>query len=359
MSFAFQAQGSLPNCALMIAASGKSFRIKVMYSVSNQINIQHGDARLSFDGDPASSLLDQLLANKAPVSYSCRRGDCGQCGVKLLEGEAAALDKGRPLWQMGSLLTCNAVACSPLSLRIPYIPELEGIRVLRSPAKVQGLELLGSDVMQLTLRLPPANRIAFLPGQFVRLTNSEGTLRSYSLSAGPQPDGMLRMHIRRVEKGAFSDWLFARAVIGDLLQLEGPQGHFFQRENRSVDRSVFLATGTGIAPVYAILAAASEKQRAALGEVWVYWGNRFRKDAYLAEQLADLSLQRGMRLTLVFSREEDTGHVQDHMRRDHAALDGAQVFACGNPAMIEGARTQALAAGLGEDFFYSDSFTAS
>ena len=334
-----------------------------MQPSTHPIDVRYGDRRFEFAADPAIGLLDQFLASGIPVSFSCRRGDCGQCGVKLVSGEVGALEVSRPLWSMGSVLSCNAVACGPLELRVPYTPELEGIRVLRSPAKVHGLQLLGADVMQLSLRLPPANEIRFLAGQFVRMTNREGTQRSYSLSAGPQPDRTLQVHIRRVEGGAFSEWLFGRAAVGDLLQVEGPQGHFFLRENRAVAKSIFLATGTGIAPIHAILASASPKQRQNLGEVWVYWGNRFRKDAYLAEALSALCAQRELKLTLVFSREDgpagELSHVQGRMGKDHDSLGDAQVFACGHPAMIEGAHTMALAAGLREEFFYCDSFTAS
>ncbi len=50
-----------------------------------------------------------------------------------------------------------------------------------------------------------------------------------------------------------SDYLFKRAKVGDLLRLEGPLGTFFYRNNEICERVIFLATGTGIAPIKSIL----------------------------------------------------------------------------------------------------------
>lgn len=326
------------------------------------IDIRYGKRAWTFVSDPAAALLDQLLANGVPANYSCRRGDCGQCAVHVVQGGVRAVDEARPLWQAGSLLTCNAAACSPLSVEIPYDPELEGIKVLRSPAKVHALEKLSKDVVELTLRLPPSNEIRYLPGQYVRVTNRESTVRSYSLSAGPNPDRMLRMHIRRVDDGRFSQWLFERASLNELVHVEGPQGRFFLRDARQVQRSVFLATGTGMAPIWAILSSASAAQWANLGAVSAYWGNRFSADAYMVDQLRDLAERRGFRFTAIFSKEASysvPAHVQDHMIAEHPSLQNVQLFACGNAAMIESAREKALAAGLAPDCFHSDPFTAS
>lgn len=332
--------------------------------MKNRVEVVSGERQWSFDSEPDTSLLDQLTAHAVPVSYSCRRGDCGQCAVSLVEGEVQAVESTQPLWQAGLLLACNAVAGSDVKLRVPYDPELEGIATLRSPAKIHALNHLSEDVMELALRLPPANEIRFLPGQYVRLTNREGTMRSYSLAAGPAADRMLRVHIRRVERGLFSDWLFQRAALNELLQVEGPQGRFFLRQNARVGRSIFLATGTGIAPIYAMLASANSAQIQALGSVFIYWGNRHRSDAYMTDSLEALALQHGFHFSSLHSRETgETGaahrHVQSQMIADHPRLDDAQVFACGNAAMIDGARELALAAGLPESRFHSDPFTAS
>lgn len=275
------------------------------------------------------------------------------------------MECNRPLWFMGSLLTCNATAVSSLVMRMPHSPELDGIKSLRTPAKIYSLLKLSGDVVELTLRLPVANEIRFLPGQYIKLTNREGSVRSYSLAAAPSLDKTLKMHIRRVEGGLFSEWLFERATVGDLLHAEGPFGNFFLREDCSVKKTIFLATGTGIAPIFSMLSSVTDEQRNKLGGIWVYWGNRCQRDAYLTQQLASLSDRMNFKISEVYSRDENSKahqnnfYVQDMMRQDHLTLQDAQVFACGNLAMIEAARERAIELGLRENLFHCDAFTAS
>lgn len=326
------------------------------------VHIGYGDQTWTFENSSGVPLLDQLLAQNIPISHSCRRGDCGQCAVELITGEVAPIDTARPLWQADSLLSCNATLNASAQIRIPYDVELAGIVPRRSPAKIHALDRLADAVMALTLRLPPTTEFRFLPGQFMRLTNPEGISRSYSLAAGPAPDRLLHVHIRKVAGGAFSQWLFERASVNDLLHLEGPQGRFFLRQNLAVARSVFLATGTGIAPIWAMLTAATPEQRRQLGEVSVYWGNRFQNEAYLAEPLCQLAVQMDFRFVPISSRENPASthrHVQHRMLAEHPRLADAQLFACGNPAMIASARELALEAGLPPERFHSDAFTAS
>lgn len=327
------------------------------------IEVWRGERCVRVEPTAERPVLDELIAGGLQVSYSCRRGECGQCAVNLLEGEVDALERGYRLWQGDLLLCCNAVAKAPLKVRIPYDPELDDIKVRRSPAKIQALSRLSDDVVELTLRLPPANEIRFLPGQYIRITNREGTMRSYSLAAGPASDRMLRVHIRRVDGGAFSDWLFGRAAVNELLHVEGPQGRFFLRDIE-VKQSIFLATGTGIAPIWAMLSSATEKQLQAMGSTSIYWGNRHRSDAYMTDRLESLASRIGSRFHCLYSRDAgvEAGahrHVQSQMIADHPRLDDAQIFACGNAAMIESAREIALASGLPEQRFHSDPFTAS
>ena len=326
------------------------------------VHVDCGNKTWAFESDPRVPLLDQLLAQNIPVSHACRRGDCGQCAIELIAGEVAPLDGARPLLQDGMLLSCNASTRSALRLNVPHDPELEGIAPLRSPAKVHALERLTDEIMELTLRLPPTTEFRFLPGQFIRMTNREGTTRSYSLATGPAEDRLLRVHIRKVAGGAFSQWLFERASVNDLLHMEGPQGRFFLRQGHTASHSIFLATGTGIAPIWAMLAAATPEQHQQLGEVSLYWGNRFQHEAYLTENLRRLAAQMDFRFAPIFSREGPETphrHVQQRMLADHLHLDDAQLFACGNPAMITGARELALEAGLPAERFHSDAFTAS
>lgn len=325
------------------------------------IEIHLGAATHRLTSVEGKTLLDLAVESGIAVNYSCKRGDCGQCIGTLTNGEALPQNAALPSRIHNDIYLCNSVPCGDVQIRLPYFPELKEIPSLRSPAKVHELLFLSEDVVEVALRLPPTINFRFLPGQFVRLTNKEKVTRSYSLSAGPSSDKLLRIQVRRVQGGSFSDYLFMRAKSGDLLQLDGPHGHFFIRQSQQYNNTLFLATGTGIAPIFAMLSSLSDDQRASLGQIDVYWGNRHRKDEYLAERMQALSSQVGFRYWALHSRETASSvrHIQDLMAEHHPTLSHAAAFACGSNIMIDASRNRCVELGMPLDRFHSDPFTTS
>jgi CDP-4-dehydro-6-deoxyglucose reductase, E3 len=310
---------------------------------------------------PGDDLLSCLLSAGIDVSYSCRRGDCGQCSATLVSGSVESMNASAPSRNGDEVFLCNVTACSDVVVRIPYFPELDSIQSLRTPAKIHELSALGDWVVEVVLRLPPTQVFRYLPGQFVRITNKKRVTRSYSLSDVSAADSLIRMHVRRVSNGAFSDYLFCEAKEGDLLHLEGPHGHFFVQHKDQARKTIFLSTGTGIAPIFAILKGLGSERMEALGSISVYWGNRVQSDEYLGQQLRALSSRCAFEYVSVFSQESHDGprYVQDVVAARHSDLSESLVFACGNPAMIESVRVLCQSLGLPEDRFRSDPFTSS
>jgi len=331
-----------------------------------EVLVKRGSEQFSCTLDAADSLLDGLLRSGLDVNYSCKRGDCNQCIVQLESGAVHPIDSQKPCVSESGIYLCNAELGSDLQIRLPYWPQLDGIKALRSPAKIHLIQQLSADVLSITLRLPPAVRFRFLPGQHVRVTNAEQVTRSYSLAEPPQTDGMLHLHVRTVVGGRFSDYLISDAKPGDLWQIEGPLGHFFLRDEK-VASTIFLATGTGIAPIHAVLKGLNLSQREKLGMVSVYCGNRHRHDAYLDKPMNELARQWDFSYVSLASREPLPGHalhVQDQMVLDlksrvSGLLNSAYVYGCGNPAMLDAAMEACNAMGLPPGNFVADSFTAS
>ena len=157
-----------------------------------------------------------------------------------------------------------------------------------------------------------------------------------------------------------SDYWFERAKPNDLLRLEGPFGTFFLREQRPA-HILFLATGTGIAPVKALLEELEADPAQAAGHrLTVLWGNR--EPASFCWEPSALGLDLAFDC-LLSGRNADwgggRGYVQD------AAIDQGfdphetVVYACGSSAMIASARTKLLALGLPARRFLSDAFVSS
>jgi CDP-4-dehydro-6-deoxyglucose reductase len=328
-----------------------------------KITLLWGNEVFEFEGSPNESVLDQALTQGVPASYSCKRGDCGQCAAKLIAGTLDCVDASRPLSAGEEVLLCNARVAGDVSLRIPHFPELASIQVKRTPCKVHALTLLATDVMEVTLRLPPAPVFRSLPGQFIRIWNQWQVARSYSLSSAPDPSGLLRIHVRQVEGGQFSRYWFSEAKVGDLLRIEGPHGRFFLREGQVSRVTLFLATGTGIAPINAILEGMNKETLQRLGTVVLYWGNRYREDEYWAEHLTELCSTRGLRYQPIYSRESAAWavarYVQDAVAQEYESLEEAAAFACGSSQMVAAAKDRLMRLGLRAESFVADAFTAS
>jgi CDP-4-dehydro-6-deoxyglucose reductase len=126
--------------------------------------------------------------------------------------------------------------------------------------------------MRLQLRLPLHANLAFVAGQYIDIILPDGRRRAYSIANEPVASGVinLELHIRHYPGGAFTDRVFGEMKARDMLQIEAPLGSFFLRDSQKP--AIFLATGTGYAPIRAMLreTAASRLDR----PITLYWGAR-------------------------------------------------------------------------------------
>jgi len=157
--------------------------------------------------------------------------------------------------------------------------------------------------------------------------------------------------------------LFRQYKGREILRFEGPLGSFYLREE-SDKPIVFVAGGTGFAPIKAIIEHALYHKLDR--EMVLYWGARALPDLYLPDLPVRWQSEHGnFKFIPVLSepRPEDawtgrTGFVHAAVLDDYPDLSGHQVYACGAPAMIDAARrdfTQLRA--LPAEQFYADSFT--
>lgn len=261
---------------------------------------------------------------------------------------------------MGFILTCCRSALGDLDLDVDDLGDLADIQTKTVPCRIDSIEKLAADVVKVVLRMPPSNSLRYISGQYIDVIGAEGVRRSYSLANAQREDGKLELHVRHVPQGVMSQYWFGGAQKNDLLRLEGPLGTFSLRNTKPVNL-IFLATGTGIAPVKAMLETlAAESLQLAGKNIYVYWGGRTESDLYWNPQLLQLDLN----FIPVLSRADvhwtgRTGYVQDALFADNIDLANSVVYACGSDAMIHTAREQLLAVGLPSKNFYSDAFVSS
>lgn len=321
----------------------------------------------TFTPEADETILEAALRQGFTLPYGCRNGACGSCKGKVVSGQVdygdhqpnTLTDEEKA---QGLALFCCATPLSELVIECREVGVAKDIQIKTIPCRVQKLERISEDVALLSLKLPASERMQFLAGQYIDILLKDGKRRSFSLANAPHDDETLQLHIRHVAGGTFSEYVFSQMQEKAILRFEGPLGTFFLRED-SIKPIVFLATGTGFAPIKSIVEHAlhSHTQRS----LTLYWGARHLADIYMY----DLPLQwqqmyPNFTFVPVLSQANPLdqwtgciGHVQDCALRNHADVRDLQVYACGSPRMVEDAHQKLVAAGLPDEEFFSDAFT--
>ncbi|ALM83760.1 CDP-6-deoxy-delta-3,4-glucoseen reductase [Bordetella sp. N] len=326
-----------------------------------------------FPVESGQTVLDAALAAGIVLPYSCRSGACSTCKGKVVSGE---YDAGPYPAQVlapeemaaGYTLLCQVRPTSDMLVESAEVRLASDIQIRKLPSRVTSIQRLGEDVAVLKLQLPAAEDFRFYAGQYIELILKEGRRRSYSMATPPHAGSPLELHIRHMPGGHFTDHVFGAGATQmkerEILRIEGPFGSFFLRED-SAKPIIFLASGTGFAPIKAMVEHMQHKE--IKRPVRLYWGGRRPRDLYMSEAAAAWAASMpDFQFIPVISDAlpEDgwtgrTGFVHEAVMHDLPDLSGHQVYACGAPPMVDAARRQfSSQCGLPEDEFLADAFTS-
>lgn len=200
---------------------------------------------------------------------------------------------------------------------------------------------IAPDVRHFVFAVQDTQEFRFAPGQFVSFTEEmEGKpiTRAYSIASTPNGN-RFELCLNLVKDGRFSPYLFHMAP-GDTVPMKGPVGTFVLR---NPDRdALFIATGTGIAPIRGILQHAAKsgmpRQFTLLFGVRHEQGLIYRSDF---EALAQGSSQFHFVPTLTQPTADwagRTGRVQTHIDDLLAGRTDLDVYVCGLKDMVDSVR---------------------
>ncbi|MBU0622215.1 MAG: CDP-6-deoxy-delta-3,4-glucoseen reductase [Gammaproteobacteria bacterium] len=316
----------------------------------------------AFPIEKDETILEAALDHGLTLPYSCRNGACGVCKGKVVSGsvdhgKAQAFALSEEEKAAGMALFCCAKPLSDLVIESHEVTTTQEIVVKTLPCRVEKMVKLADEVMALYLKLPANERLQFLSGQYIDILQKDGKPRSFSLANAPHADELLELHVRNIPGGTFTQHVFNEMKERDILRIKGPLGTFFLHED-SPKPIIFVASGTGFAPVKAIIEHALH-----IGfkrEMHFYWGVRMQSDLYMLDKVKEWEAQ-GIRFMPVVSDEPwsgRTGFVHQAVMDDFRDLSGYAVYACGAPVVVQAAhRDFTSQRRLAEDSFYSDMFT--
>jgi ferredoxin-NADP reductase len=161
----------------------------------------------------------------------------------------------------------------------------------------------------------------FIPGQFISgvANDPSGKEQTRAYSIASAADGnRFDLCLNRVEDGYFSN-LLADLPVGGAMRMYGPNGFFTLRE--PISDSIFIATGTGVAPMRAFLQwlfPSGAPDRSAGKQIWLVYGTRHESELYYRDEFEAYAAQHAnFHYLPTLSRASEgwrglRGYVQEH-----------------------------------------------
>ncbi|HKJ72372.1 MAG TPA: CDP-6-deoxy-delta-3,4-glucoseen reductase [Gammaproteobacteria bacterium] len=322
-----------------------------------------------FPVETGQKILDAALHHGVNLPYGCRNGACGDCKGKVLAGQVdygvyqptAMSEEERA---QGHALLCQSTPLSDLVLEATELDDARQMEVRRLPCRVHDFRKLTHDIMEVRLKLPAAERLQFLAGQYIEVILKDGRRRAFSIANTPFDDELLTVHIRYVPGGEFTEHVFEGLKPKEIWNFEGPLGQFYLRDNDAP--ALLVAGGTGLGPIKAILETAFEE---GVGrDFHLFFGVRAQRDLYLTETLDRWQAEHpNFRWTPALSDPApedsdwsgDTGFLHEVIGRYYDDLSGHEAYLAGPPPMVDAVTPRLQELGLTRDHLFSDAFTYS
>jgi ring-1,2-phenylacetyl-CoA epoxidase subunit PaaE len=238
---------------------------------------------------------------------------------------------------------------------------------------VNDLRREASDAVSMTFTIPPdlTDDYSFAPGQYLTLRTTmdgEEVRRSYSICSGPD-DGELRIAVKKVDGGAFSNWAADELKAGDQLDVMTPTGRFGIAHAPDQARvHVGFAAGSGITPILSIARGVLAREPGS--RFFLFYGNRSAGGMLFREQLEELKdrfLQRFSVFHVISGEEQDIPILQGRLDGEKVrvllrslvpAASVDHVFICGPTGMSEDIEATCREIGIAEDRIHVERFVS-
>jgi ferredoxin-NADP reductase len=167
----------------------------------------------------------------------------------------------------------------------------------------------------------------FVPGQFISAVEEDPQgreqIRAYSMASAARGNGF-DLCVNRVQGGFFSNRLadLPDLPVGGTIRVYGPNGFFTLRD--PMTDSIFIATGTGIAPMRSFaqwLFPQDGPDRSQGKQIWLVYGTRYESEIYYRDEFEAIAARHSnFHYLPTLSRAPESwaglrGYVQEHAAR--------------------------------------------
>jgi ring-1,2-phenylacetyl-CoA epoxidase subunit PaaE len=239
------------------------------------------------------------------------------------------------------------------------------------PLPVASIEPLTDDSVVITFDVPVelAEDYAHTQGQHVTIRTElagDDVRRNYSICS-PAGSGVLRVAVKRLPGGAFSEHALDVLRPGDVLDVMTPSGRFFTELDPAHRRHyVCVAAGSGITPVLSIVATTLATEPSST--VSLVYANRTHRTVMFLEEVEDLKDAYPDRFQLLHVLSQEPQEVELFSGRLDAArmgriLDGLlppdavdEWFLCGPFEMVTDLRKLLISEGVPKKAVHAEIF---
>ena len=205
---------------------------------------------------------------------------------------------------------------------------------------------LSEFTKHIQLEVSGVTRFGFVPGQWLSVKaytpDGEDMTRAYSVASPPSANGHVAFCLNRVQDGFMSNYLCSLNA-GAAIAFQGPFGNFILHP--PLRDTVFIATGTGIAPFRSMLHwLLAERDRHQGQQFWLLFGARCERDIYYREEFERLAAKHAnFHFLPTLSRGEAQwkglrGYVQEHLTEIVGTRTDMHAYICGLDKMVKANR---------------------
>lgn len=201
--------------------------------------------------------------------------------------------------------------------------------------------------------------LAVTPGHYISIKVSSTRINCYSV-AGQNSPNHFNLLIDSTPGGPGSKF-FEQIKVGDKLTYLGPFGTFSLKEDDGANTLLFLATGSGYAPLKFMIEDLLENKKTSK-KVAVYIGVNNSSDVYMQSYFDNLHTKypNFTYKFAVLNKAEDwrgpTGYITPHVKQDFSDASGCAAYMCGNKFMIADCTKVLLENGCSPERIYHEKY---
>lgn len=318
------------------------------------------EIEINYDGtsvvcNPGETVLESLERSGISVPSSCRAGVCQFCMLRAVGGsvpEQAKQGIKPALRDSGHFLACVCRPVEPIACVPAHTADYRGW------VEISEICPLSPEVVRVRFVRPDGFRP--VGGQFVTFRLDDGHHRSYSIASPSAADGYFDIHVRRIKDGRMSGWFHDHAYPRDQIWMEGPRGDCIYYPGMPEEPLTFVGTGTGIAPLIAIVADALAHGHT--GAITIYQGAVSEEQLYYTGEIRALTAGRlNVRYIRAVMQQPCSAEVAHGDLKVLAAAELTQaaaqrIYLCGDPGLVRVLKKKFFLAGVSLSRMHADPF---